>query len=178
MCDKFSHWLRGNKFTVCTDNNALTHIIMKPKFDIKYVPGCQNSVADALSRVPFVNVGHKFLNELFVHLRCNMKGMSDASVKNAFRQAASGTDKFTRADSVVHNFTLEPRDVVSAVLQSHNEWEAGAQVRALTALQNLPQIVDADFERANFVVNNAVTRFSLVFWSMLRDDVGPLGERE
>lgn len=162
VCDKFSHWLRGNKFTVCTDNNPLTHIMTKPKldcceqrwvaklasydFDIKYVPGSQNSVADALSRVPFVNVGHRLLNESFNHLRCNMKEMSDASVQNAFRQAASGADQFTHADSVVQNATLLPNDVVSAVLQSHNEWEAGARIRALTALQNLPQMVDTDFD--------------------------------
>lgn len=162
VCDKFSHWLRGNKFTVCTDNNLLTHIMTKPKldcceqrwvaklasynFNIKYVPGSQNSVADALSCVPFVNVGHRLLNESFDHLRCNMKEMSDASVQNAFRQTASGADQFTRADSVVQNFTLVPSDVVSAVLQSHNEWEVGARVRALTALQNLPQMVDTDFD--------------------------------
>lgn len=27
VCDKFSHWLKGNKFTVWTDNNPLTYIL-------------------------------------------------------------------------------------------------------------------------------------------------------
>ena len=33
VCDKFSHWLKGHKFTVWTDNNPLTYIMTKPKLD-------------------------------------------------------------------------------------------------------------------------------------------------
>lgn len=33
ICDKFSHWLRGRKFTVWTDNNPLKYILTKPKLD-------------------------------------------------------------------------------------------------------------------------------------------------
>lgn len=161
VCDKFSHWLKGNKFTVCTDNNPLTHIMTKPKldcceqrwvaklasydFNIKYVSGSQNLVADALSLVPFVNVGHRLLNESFDCLRCDMNEMSDVSVQNAFRQSANCADQFTHADSIVQNSTFVSHDVVSAVLQSHNEWEAGARVRALMTIHGLPQMVDIDY---------------------------------
>ncbi len=33
VCEKFSHWLRGQQFSVWTDNNPLTYILTKPKLD-------------------------------------------------------------------------------------------------------------------------------------------------
>ena len=66
ITDKFSDYLRTKFFTVYTDNNPLTYVLSNPKLDataqrwvsslepysfiIKYKPGTDNTVADALSR--------------------------------------------------------------------------------------------------------------------------------
>lgn len=74
-------------------------------------------------------------------LKCKRVAQWLGSVQDAFIQSANGVDHFSHVDS-----TFVSSDVVSAVLQSHNEWEAGAQVCALTTLQSLPQRVDTDFD--------------------------------
>lgn len=166
VCNKFSHWLKGHKFTVWTDNNPLTHILTKPKldcceqrwvakfasydFDIKYVPDQQNTVADALSRIPFVksSVGQRLLAEPYANLLTEVKDVSCNSVQNVFK-SSSGHVKPTAVSNNVQSTCNPPHkcaqsvrmEDVSAVLQSHLEWEIGLWARVVETLQYLPQLV-------------------------------------
>ena len=72
VTEKFSEYLTNNQFTVCTDNNPLTHVLSSAKldatgqrwasvlgqydFDIIYRSGLNNVDADAMSRYPFEKV--------------------------------------------------------------------------------------------------------------------------
>lgn len=82
--------------------------------------------SSALSRVPFVkeSVGLRLLAEPYAGLLAEVKDVSSTSVQNAFRSSSG------------HSM-----EDVTAVLQSHIEWDAGPRARAVEVLQYLPQMV-------------------------------------
>ena len=149
ICDKFPHWLKGRHFTAWSDNNPLTYILTKPRldaceqrwvaklvaydFDLKYVPGPKNTVADALSCEPFVqsSVSHRLVKEPYLSLLDEVNGVVTGTVQDAFRlttncQAVQTTESHADGDlSPEQDFCLPSggaicAEEVSAVLDVHH----------------------------------------------------------
>ena len=87
VTEQFCEYLQYEPFTICTDNNPLTYILMTPNLDalghhwvaalarynmkLEYLKGSDNKVADALSRVPMQKLDEETVAEL---LNCARNG--------------------------------------------------------------------------------------------------------
>lgn len=176
VCDKFSHWLKGHQFTAWTDNNPLTHILTKPRldaceqrwvaklaafeFDIKYVPGPKNSIADALSRQPFADrhVSHRIVREPYDKLVAESVNHSFAAVQDDFRLSNASQQVIDSAedpaDACEQSGVNTDDDVpgsfssaeVSAVFSNHLSWDESTRTRATSLAGLVQQIADVGFD--------------------------------
>uniref|UniRef100_A0A8C5H551 Gypsy retrotransposon integrase-like protein 1 n=1 Tax=Gouania willdenowi TaxID=441366 RepID=A0A8C5H551_GOUWI len=164
VCDKFSHWLKGRHFTAWTDNNPLSYILTKPRldaceqrwvaklaaydFDLKFVPGAKNIVADALSREPFVKscVSHRLMKEPYIALLDEVNGVVRGTVQDAFRftnnclavqEGEPGSSSSTAGAGSHPGEGPISSEEVSAVLSAHSD---GMLVRLPSASPPLSQL--------------------------------------
>ena len=152
VCDKFSHWLKGHSFTVWTDNNPLTYILTKPKldaceqrwvaklapynFNIQYIPGSKNVIADALSRQPFIRtrVSERIVAEPYGALLEEAQQVQGDSIQDTFR-LSTNCQEVKQSESEVGYQSMSSEEV-TAVLDGQVEWEEGSKGRAIVWLAN------------------------------------------
>ncbi|KAJ8389522.1 hypothetical protein AAFF_G00119120 [Aldrovandia affinis] len=161
VTEKFGHWLKGHDFTVWTDNNPLTHILTKPKldayeqrwvaklssynFDLKYIPGPRNIVADALSRDPFASsVSKRLIQEPYSGLMLEAGSTETDRVQDAFRFGVQHLQVVQHSESALATAGSCSSSEVKAALLHHSNWETAAGIRATHLIHHVQQLESAE----------------------------------
>lgn len=121
------------------------------EFDIKYVPGPKNVVADALSWEPFAGkrIGERLISEPYASLLKESQGLSGGDVQEAFRwsnvhqctQKALRKGQMASSDATAPSVGSLSVAEVSALLDCHASWDTAARIRSTVLVEHIQSVM-------------------------------------